>query len=56
MTGIALALAARVADAGLESALIASARIELAGFYLARLPAELRGGVELWLCCCGVRR
>ena len=40
----------------LESAAIAGARLELAGFYLARLPAEVRGGVELWLCFCGVRR
>ena len=56
MTGVALALAARVADAALSSAAIAGARLELAGFYLARLPAELRGGVELWLCFCGVRR
>ena len=56
MTGIALALAARAVDATLETAMIAGARLELAGFYLARLPAELRGGVELWLCFCGVRR
>lgn len=48
MTGIALALALR--------GLMATARVVLIGRYLARLPADIRGGVALWLCCCGVRR
>lgn len=56
MSGIALALGLRSLDAALESVAIASARVELASFYLARLPAEVRGGIALWLCFCGVRR
>lgn len=53
MTGVALALAARVADAALESVTIASARVELAGRHLGRQV----GGAVLWATVlCGVRR
>lgn len=46
MTGIALALAARAVDTTLETVAIASARVELAGFYLSRQV----GGATAWAC------
>lgn len=53
MTGIALALAARAVDVTLETAIIASARLELASRHLSRQV----GGAVLWATVlCGVRR